>query len=513
MTARRLLFLDALSLTAYHWHSGGPQVEATFRADQAGFEAFAEYLNQKHASLFYILADVAEEGFQIEDLPYVQGSDRQEMLKRKLAQYFYATPMALAMSLGRGKEGRRDERILFAGLTGYSQFEPWLRAMRDAEAQLAGVYSIPLVLAELIGKLAGKTEQVLLMSITRAGLRQTFFDHGQLRFSRLTPMATGMIGEVATACATETRKIYQYLAGQRLVARDTPLQTLVLAHPSHFGIIGDRCQSTTERQVQMVDLVAETKRLGLTETPTDSCADLMFLHLLAKRTPNEQFAPAAERRPYRLWQIRRALNAIAGVILAVSLFYSANQLMTHFELATTNSMLQSEVDLGKRHYNAMLQGLPPVPISYDSLRTLTDRYEALARRSPGPEPLFVHISRALNKSPKIELTRLDWSVADRPDTVPAGTTNSTGPVVAAPTGGSGFAVVKIQAQLPLSMASDHRTQLETVNAFAETLRTPDIEVRVLTFPFETESGKSIKSSEATSLVDPPRFAISMAGKL
>jgi hypothetical protein len=239
----------------------------------------------------------------------------------------------------------------------------------------------------------------------------------------------------------------------------------------------------------------------------------MFLHLLAKRTPNEQFAPAAERRPYRLWQIRRALNAIAGVILAVSLFYSANQLMTHFELATTNSMLQSEVDLGKRHYNAMLQGLPPVPISYDSLRTLTDRYEALARRSPGPEPLFVHISRALNKSPKIELTRLDWSVADRPDTVPAGTTNSTGPVVAAPTGGSGFAVVKIQAQLPLSMASDHRTQLEAVNAFAETLRTPDIEVRVLTFPFETESGKSIKSSEATSLVDPPRFAISMAGKL
>jgi hypothetical protein len=513
MTARRLLFLDALNLTAYHWHSGGPQVEATFNPDPAGLEAFAEYLHEKRASLFYILADVAEEGFQIEDLPYVQGRDRQEMLKRKLSQYFYATPMSLAMSLGRGKEGRRDEKILFAGLTGYSQFEPWLRTMRDAEAQLAGVYSIPLVLTELIGKLAAKTEQVLLMSITRAGLRQTFFDHGQLRFSRLTPMATGMIGEVATACATETRKIYQYLAGQRLVSRDTPLQTLVLAHPSHFAIIGDRCQSTSERQIQMVDLVAETKRAGLSETPADSHADLLFLHLLAKRTPNEQFAPATERRPYHLWQTRRALNALAAGIFAVSAFYGGSQMMTHFELATTNSMLQSEVEVGKRRYDNMLQGLPKIPISYDNLRTLTDRYEALSTRSPGPEPMFVHISRALNKSPKIELTRLDWSVADRADAIPAGTTTSAGSAVAVPAGGNGFAVVKLQAQLPLSMASDHRTQLETVNAFAETLRGPDIEVHVITFPFETESGKSIKSSEATSLVDPPRFVLSLAGKL
>ncbi|MBI5784709.1 MAG: hypothetical protein HZA64_04545 [Rhodocyclales bacterium] len=514
MTARRLLFLDSLGLTAYRWQTGGPHAEATFTADSAGLEAFDEYLNQRHTSLFYLLADVADEGFQIEDLPYVHGSDRDEMLQRKLSQYFYGTPLSMAMSLGRAKTGRRDEKFLFAGLTGYPQFEPWLQTIRGAEAQLAGVYSVPLVLISLVGKVVDKTKPVLLMSVTRAGLRQTFFDSGQLRFSRLTPMATNMVGEVATACGTETKKIYQYLASQRLVVRDAPLQTLVLAHPSHFGIIGDRCESTPERQVQMVDLVAEAAKHGLKEVPADSRGDALFLHLLARQAPSDQFAPAPERRQFRLWQTRVALNGIAGVVLAASLLYAGSQMINHVELSGANGLLQSEVDLGKRRYSGMLQDLPPVSISYDSLRVLTDRFEALAKRSPGPEPMLEHISLALSKSPKVDLTKLDWSIANSPDETPSGIGaasrgNAGGPAAT----GSGYAVVRIQAQLPLSMVSDHRSQLDAVNAFAEMLRGPDIQVQVLTLPFETESGKSIRSTDASGLVDPPRFVLKMARKL
>jgi hypothetical protein len=517
MTARRLLFLDSQGLTAYHWQTGGPHAEATFASDQAGLGAFDEYLNQHHTSLFYLMADVADEGFQIEDLPYVTGSDRSEMLKRKLSQYFYGTPLSLAMSMGRGKAGRRDEKFLFAGLTGYPQFEPWLQVLRDAEAQLVGVFSLPFVLARLAEKMVDKTKPVLLLSITRAGLRQTFFDNGQLRFSRLTQMATGMIGEVATACGTETRKIYQYLAGQRLVARDAPLQTLVLAHPNHFAIIGDRCETTPERQVQMVDLLAEAKKYGLKEMPADSHGDALFLHLLARHTPAEQFAPPPERRQFRLWQTRVGLNVVAGTILVACLAYAGFQMTRQVELSTENSLLETEVELGKRRYNGMLQGLPAVPIGFDNLRALTDRYEALDKRSPGPEPAFLHISRALGRSPKVELSRLEWWIASSPDeALPAGAARTgagRGATGGPAASGPGYAIVTIQAQLPLSMASDHRSQLDTVNTFAETLRDADTQVQIVTFPFETESGKSIRSSDASSLVDPPRFVLRMARKL
>jgi hypothetical protein len=71
----------------------------------------------------------------------------------------------------------------------------------------------------------------------------------------------------------------------------------------------------------------------------------------------------------------------------------------------------------------------------------------------------------------------------------------------------------MQAQLPLSMVSDHRSQLDAVNAFAEMLRGPDIQVQVVTLPFETESGKSIRSTDASGLVEPPRFVLKMARKL
>lgn len=513
MTARRLLLLDSSGLTAYHWQVGGAIEEAAFVSDAAGLEAFRSYLNQRRSSLFYLLADVADEGFQIEELPYVHGGDREEMLKRKLSQFFYGTPLATAISLGRARTGRRDEKILFAGLTGYQQFEPWLQTLRLAEAQLAGVYSVPLVLAGLIGKLAGNTEPTLLMSVTRAGLRQTFFDNGQLRFSRLTQMATGTANEVATACGAETRKIYQYLAGQRLIARNEPLQTLVLAHPDHFGIIGERCEHTPECQGRMVDLVAEGKEHGLTDAPKDSRADMLLLYLLGKRAPSVQFAPAPERRAFRLWQARLALNSAAGIVLAAGVLYAGSHMATQIELANSNSLLQSEVELGQRRYNDMLQNLPPVPIAYDELRALTNRYETLAKRDAALEPTLQHISRALDKSPKVDLTRLDWWLASRPDeAMQAGRTPSRAGT-AETASGAGYAIVNLEAQLPLSMVSDHRSQLDTINAFAETLRDAGTEVHVITLPFETESGKSIRSSDAGSQVEPPRFVLRMVGKL
>ncbi|HZV54701.1 MAG TPA: hypothetical protein VFF82_07160 [Rhodocyclaceae bacterium] len=513
MPARRLLYLDASRLTAYRWRPGTPHEEASFSADESGLSAFGEYLQQQRPSVFYLLVDVADEGFQLESVPYVQGRDRQGLINRKLAQYYYGTPLTMAISLGRAKEGRRDEKMLFAGLTGYTHIEPWLQVMREEETQLAGVYSMPQVLAGLVAKLAGNNGQMLVMSITRAGLRQSFFDQGQLRFSRLTAMATGRIEEVATACAAEANKIYQYLAGQRLVARDKPLQTLVLAHPAQFGIIGDRCRNTTERQVLLGDLVAEAKKHGLAKAPTDSKGDNLFLHLLAKRPPSQQFAPTAERRYYRLWQARFAINVAAAGLFGLCLLFAGNHMANFTTLTEGNRTLQTDIDLGERRYQDMMQGLPPVAIGQDNLRALTDRYESLARRSSGPEPLLQHISRALGHAPKVELTQLDWRIAGHPGEDRASAAGKTSAAPSPAATGNGYAIVQLQAQLPLAMASDHRSQLETVNAFAAALVGNGIQVQVLSLPFETESGKSIKSSEVSSQVEPPKFVLRMVQAL
>lgn len=507
MTARRLLLLDANRLTAYRWQAGGPYEEVSFAPGEAGCAVFGAYLREQRASLFYLLVDVVDESFQIEDVPHLQGSDRRELIGRKLGQLFYGSPLSLALSLGRLKEGRRDEKVLFAGLTGHAYIEPWLAALREAEAQLVGIYSQPQMIAELLGKTDGDG-RMLAISISRAGLRQTFFDAGRLRFSRLTPMATGRAEDLAAACATETHKICQYLAAQRLIARDLPLRTLVLAHPAQFGAFTAQCPNTPERQIELIDLAALARKHGLASPPPDSSGERLFLHLLAKRTPRHQFAPPAERRHYRLWQARFGVRALAAGALAASLLFAGAQALHLHALDGKNAETRADIELGKRRYDAMLAGLPKIPMSTDELRALTDRDDLLARRAVGPEPLLRHIGRVLDGAPQVDLTRIDWRLADSADEAAPGTGH--GPATTRAAGN--YAVALLLAQLPLAMAGDHRGQLEAIDSFADALRGGDTQVKVVSLPFETESGKSIKSGEAKQ-AEPPKFVVRVAQKL
>lgn len=511
MATRRLLFLDASSLTAYRWQLPGPHEEARFPANEAGIAAFGEYLRQEANSLYCILADVADEGFQIEDIPSVQGSDRQEIIKRKLAQYFYGSPLSLAVSQGRLKEGRRDERLLLAGLTGYAVFEPWLQAMRQAGSRLVGIFSLPQVIAGLMAKVAGDAS-LLVMSISRAGVRQTFLDKGRLRFSRLAPMATGNSVDVATACAAETTKIFQYLAGQRLIARDAPLQTLVLAHPAQFGAFRAACQDTRDRHVELIDILGLAKQYGLTTPPRDSNGDVLFLHFLARQQPAQQFAPAEDRHFFRLWQLRSAIHVGTAAILAGCLLFAGGQAYTLSHLTSDNQDRQNEIEADKQRYENLLQGLPKIPLAIDQLRALTDHHDLLLKRSIGPRPMLQHISQALARAPKVDLTSLEWHIASSGEDDAASRAKVPPPAI--PTASSeSYAIVGLQAQLPLATITDHRAQLETVNAFVAALAAKDLQVQVLSLPFETESGKSIRSTDAATQSEAPRFQLRLVQKL
>ena len=219
MTPRRLLLLEANHLAAYHWQGGHLHVEGDFAADAPGLEAFGEYLKRHDNSLFTLLADVAEEGFQIEDIPRVQGRDKAAIISRRLGQYFYGSPYTTALSLGRETTGRKDEKMLFAGLTRPPQIDPWLTVLKETGSQLTALHSAPFLVTELYKGLDLSGGRHLLLTIGKGGLRQTYFENGQFRFSRLTPLVLGSVDEIALACATEAEKIYQYLVGQRLLER------------------------------------------------------------------------------------------------------------------------------------------------------------------------------------------------------------------------------------------------------------------------------------------------------
>jgi hypothetical protein len=520
MTARRLLFLDAAGLTAYLWRAGHLHREGSFAADDAGILAFGEYLQGHHRdSLFHLLVDMTEEGFQIEDVPYVQGRDRQVLIQRKLGQFFYGTPLATAISLGRLKEGRRDERILFAGLTGYAHIEPWLQPMRHAEARLAGIYSMPLAIASALGGLLAAKDAALVITLSPGGLRQTFFDRGQLRFSRLTPMAGGSLEEIAVACAIETDKIYQYLASQRLIDRGTPLDTLVVAHPDHQAVIRNRCPDTPERHLRCLDLLDYASRCGLHTLPEGSSSEGLFLHMLLHKPLRQQLAPAAERRHYRLWQTRFGLHAAALAIIVISLLFAGQQGLRWFNLAEDNRDLHAQIDSQRQRYDSILQALPKVPISNDDLRLLAERHQALVRRSPGLESLLLPLSRGLDLAPGVELTRLTWHLSEQADGERSALADQQRRAsrTTTPQGSDagGYAVLEVEAQLPARTAVAPRSQRQAIEGLAAAIRADgSTRATIIAMPMETESSKTIKSSgEATAPTGPQAFSLRLVRTL
>ncbi len=514
MTQRRVLFLDAAHLTAYRIGGGSVQPEGVFAADPAGLAAFGTYLTQQHRSVFMLLADVAEEGFQIEDIPNSSGKDRRAIITRKLAQHFYGTPYSIALSQGRLKTGRRDERLLLMALTRPQQFEPWLAVMHDTQAILASIYSLPQTILGLLPR--QPPPQLLLLTRTHAGLRQSFFVEGQMRFSRLTPLPEGSADELAMASALQAMKMHQYLASQRLIERGKPLSTMLLAHPAQAAALRARCRDNAELRFEVLDLLETAKRVGLHSPLADSHAEALFCHLLARKPPAEQFAPPAERQFHRLWQTRYVLKAVSAVILAGGMLFAAKLGLEMLHTQNTIEQIQQQTRLDQQRYDATLQSLPKIPLSIDNLRALADRADQVAKRAQGPAPLLMQLSQSLDAFPNITIERLEWKITERiesaPSVVAAGVVAP--PPLPANMANGPYAQAIVAAQLPISMAGNQRGQLALVADFIKHLGTaPDTLVTILQQPVDTQSGKTLKSGDEKSTPEAPKFSFRLTRKL
>lgn len=512
MPQRRVLFFDNSRLTAYRVHGGAVLHEASFAADEAGLAAFGDYLQQHRPSLFLILADVAEESFQTEDIPYSTGKDRQAILQRKLAQHFYGTPYALAQSQGRLKSGRRDERMLLMALTQPQHLEPWIGVLQRNKAILAGIHSLPQTIAGVLP--AKPSGQLLLLTLTHAGLRQTFFEDGQMRFSRLTPLIHDATDASAIAAASEAVKMHQYLASQRLIERDKPLVTRVLVHPVEATAMRAHCLSNTSLRFEIIDLLEEARRVGLRTPLVNSQADMLFCHLLARKAPAEQFAQPEELGYYRLWQTRFGLKITGALALASAALFVAHQGFDILQLQDGIEQARQQARLNQEQYTAKMQALPKIPVSPEDLRTLIGRYDQVKLRAQGPAPLLAQISRSLDEFPLINIDRIEWAIVEQIIPASSGVAGAVAQPVPPQLMNGPHAQATVTARLPITMVGDHRGQLSMVSDFTRHLGTTiDTHVSILQQPVDTQSGKTLKSGDEKSTPEAPRFIFRVTRKL
>ena len=502
MRARRLLFLGLHQLTAYHWQGGTLHDEGHFTIGPEGYAEFAAYLRHHSGCTFMLLANVAEEGYQPETIPYLQGRDRQAVIERKLGQYFFGASLACAKSLGYEKNKRKDERLLLTALTNPAFFAPWLAAFAEAQIALAGVYSLAQLAPLLLRRLKIAEPRCLVLSVQDQSIRQSYLENGELHFSRLTPLQNSSQAGIAQAFAAEAGKLQQYLTSQRLIGRDQALTAYVLAHAGTHKAIATSCIDTPQLNFVVIDSTDAARRTGLKTPPPNSFSDTLFLNLLAGAPPAQQYANDEQRHLHHLGQLRALLLGSATTVLGACLLYAGLQLYDRQAVAERSAELRAETQLARQRYDAIARTFPPMPTDSASLHQLIERHAELERASATPAGLYRDVARALHAAPTVEIDGIDWHLgAPRPnDARPAQAATP-----AAPASPSTTENATLRGNLRLGTSKTPRRQLEAFEHFVDALRAnPALEVEVQRRPFDIEPGKSLKGSDIDSDDDKPR---------
>ncbi|MBL8482744.1 MAG: hypothetical protein JNJ60_11135 [Rhodocyclaceae bacterium] len=493
MSDARLLYMFDQGLAAYRAVGGRLQAEAEFANDAEGQAQFAAYVAERRDSVYSVLADLSEEAYHFEKVPFVRGADRKALFTRKLAQFVYGSPYSVVISHGREKTGRRDERVVFTGLARPGQFEPWLHAITQHEAALAALHSLPMVSTALLQALKCRDERLLLVCRTRAGLRQCYFEHGVLRLARLTPAAL-LSGQAETGAALqEARRVCHYLAGQRAFARDVVLPVLFLLPDAECAQLANAGLDEPELRALPLALGEAAARCGLQPPPGDGLSDTLFLHLMRKHPPRRQLAGPALRRFDALRRLRRSIPLAAAVACAGAVAAAGLLLWQAAGLDQQTHALQAEAARVQADLASLERALPAPPFASDTMARAVAGLETLERGNFAPRLLLAPLSRSLDRFPDIELQSLEWALL--PPRAASATLPARGPQ----------ASLTVHADLAASAADDMRGGLDRVAAFADDLRGQGVEVAILRQPFDLDAGVALRA--AAELPQAPRFAV------
>ena len=395
MFAKIVLCASKEQLIAGRWRFGRLDWHHVYRSDAQDMQDFAGLLKTCRSTPLYLLVDAAEEDYSQQILPHVDRSERSQLLERKLGQVYRGLPYRAAHYLYRQSEGRRDDVFLFFALYNPAFLQPWLQQMQAQQSMLAGIYALPMLSRSLLQAHALHCPHLLFGELLSSGFRQTYFEHGHLRFSRLVPTRHAGKSMVAADVAAEMEKTTAYLRSQRHLDSAAELQHVVIRHQ-----LGADCPVAGEH-------ARLAKRYKLDQQALQHCPELMHMHLLASGPRPVNLAPATatanHRCRRRIWRIHAAtlLIVLAGVLFSRLLIDGA---------AAHEAKAQQIAAAAARQETLLRETSNGLPLTLDAqaLKQLSMLQSALKLTLDLPEVAIGTIAEGLAGCSGIRLLHLGW---------------------------------------------------------------------------------------------------------
>jgi hypothetical protein len=494
MAKKLLLCASTFHISAALW--SGRRLEGCrgFEDDDAGHAAFQKLLRSTAGVPVYLMADTVDEDYRFETLPHAGGSDRREMLERKLKQLYRSTPFYGAELQQREGDKRRDDRYLFAALTNPEIFTPWLQFLLAAKAPVAGAYPLPMVSLALAERLGLQDPNVLLVSRHNAGVRQTFLKEGRFRISRLTPVRVGD-HSAQDYYAEEIRNTRMYLDALNVTHVEDVVTVVIVDSDGSLQTLGERIvqgrQNLRWVGIGPQEVIA---KVGVDRAAMEASEDALHLHLLGLQIPGINLAPPTLTGGYSRYQASRLIYLAGAAAAVVGLTWSGVNLYRALDLRGEQRDTLAATQAQQDRYQQLTRSYPPSPLPPARLKQTVDVAKQIEASARLPDQVFGVVSRALDVNPDIDLTALTWR---------------QGHQVVPPGAPSGQLVQSAQLQLQLmAKPSDQKAVLATISKFVKDLAGSELvaSAHTVKLPVNLASSAKLTGSTANPRSEQPQLA-------
>ncbi len=408
MANKLLLCISANQVTAARWRGGRLTDCTVFENGEAGVADFRDYAATSGNTPAFVIVDAVEEDYRVETLPHATGSDRAQMVDRKLRQYYRGSPYAAASLIGRDSSKRRDDRFLFSALTNAEMVDPWLAVLTECGLPVGGVYLLPMVTAGLVEALGEKTGNVLLVAVQPVGIRLTFYRANAFRLSRLSRSDTTADAR-DRAVIDEISNTRLYLHALRAATLDEPVSVVLIDHADELG---DTARAIREDNPNLhckhVDRTAIASLLKVDPELLALSPSVLYLQLLGARIPSNNLAPVKVTAGFQRYQTRRQLFAACAAVAVIGIAWSGYNIGERYTLQNRTEDVARQTARINAEYQKATQQFPTAPTSADNLRKATEIAARLRSTEARPQSFLEVIMRALASSPDITLIEIGW---------------------------------------------------------------------------------------------------------
>ena len=494
MAKKLLLCASTFHVSAALW-SGRRLIGCRgFEDDAAGHAAFQNLLRSTAGVPVYLMADTVDEDYRFETLPHASGSDRREMLDRKLKQLYRSTPFYGSQLQEREGDKRRDDRYLFAALTNPEIFNPWLQFLLAAKAPVAGVFPLPMVSLALGERLGLQDGNVLLVSRHNAGVRQTFLKERGFRISRLTPVRAGD-QSAQDYYAEEIRNTRMYLDALNVTHVEDVVTVVIVDSDGSLQTLGERVVRGRPNLrwvgVGQRELIA---KIGVDRAALEASEDALHLHLLGLQTPGINLAPPTLTGGYSRYRASRSIYLVSAAAALVGITWSGVNLYRALDLKRQQRDTVAATQAQQTKYQEQTRSYPPSPLPPGRLKQTVEVAKQIEASTRLPDKVFGVVSRAMDVNPDIGLTGLTWR---------------HGHQGAASAGSHAELVQSAQLQLQImAKPSDQKAVLATINKFVKDLSGNELvaSARTVKLPVNLASSAKLTGSTANPRREQPQLA-------